>query len=62
MDVRAATALAGQVKNVAEFCHANEISWQTFYEFRRRFADPRTTWYTTGQGLDLKDNNPSPTA
>ena len=39
MDIRAATALAGQVKNVAEFCREQGISRTTFYKFRRRFLD-----------------------
>ena len=37
MDIRAATALAGQVDNVAEFCRQQQISRQTFYKWRRRF-------------------------
>ncbi|WP_052238758.1 IS481 family transposase [Mycolicibacterium setense] len=39
MDVRAATALAGQVQNVAGFCREQGISRATFYKFRRRFLD-----------------------
>src|SRR6478752_2901788 len=38
MDTRAATALAGQVENVAEFCRRHQISRVTFYKWRRRFA------------------------
>jgi transposase InsO family protein len=39
MDVRMATALAGAVGNVTVFCRAQDISRQTFYKWRRRFAD-----------------------
>jgi transposase InsO family protein len=39
MDVRAATALAGQVENVAAFCRSQGISRTTFYKYRRRFLD-----------------------
>jgi transposase InsO family protein len=39
MDIRAATALVGQVENVSAFCRANKISRQTFYKFRARFAE-----------------------
>lgn len=38
MDIRAATAMAGQVQNVSAFCRENKISRQTFYKFRARFA------------------------
>ena len=38
MDIRAATALAGQIDNVAQFCREQQISRQTFYKFRRRFS------------------------
>lgn len=38
MDIRAATALAGQVQNVSAFCRERQISRQTFYKFRARFA------------------------
>ncbi|WP_439644622.1 helix-turn-helix domain-containing protein [Gordonia soli] len=38
MDVRAATALAGGVENVAQFCREHHVSRQTFYKWRRRFA------------------------
>lgn len=38
MDLRAATALAGQIDNVSQFCRDRQISRQTFYKFRRRFA------------------------
>jgi transposase InsO family protein len=37
MDTRAATALAGQIENVAEFCRRHQISRVTFYKWRRRF-------------------------
>jgi transposase InsO family protein len=37
MDIRAATALAGQIENVSQFCRDQQISRQTFYKFRRRF-------------------------
>ena len=37
MDIRAATALAGQVENVAVFCRQQQISRATFYKWRRRF-------------------------
>jgi len=43
MDIRAATALAGQVDNVAEFCRSQQISRETFYKWRKRFLE---------QGLD----------
>jgi transposase InsO family protein len=39
MDIRAATALAGQIDNVAQFCRDRQISRQTFYKFRRRFGE-----------------------
>lgn len=39
MDVRMATAVAGGVGNVAEFCRAQNITRTTFYKWRRRFAD-----------------------
>ncbi len=38
MDIRAATAFAGQIDNVAQFCREQQISRQTFYKFRNRFA------------------------
>ena len=38
MDIRAATALAGQVENVAEFCREQQISRETFYKWRQRFG------------------------
>lgn len=38
MDVRMATALAGAVPNVSAFCAEQDISRQTFYKWRRRFA------------------------
>lgn len=38
MDIRAATALAGQIDNVSQFCREQQISRQTFYKYRRRFA------------------------
>jgi transposase InsO family protein len=39
MDIRAATALAGEIENVAEFCRRQQISRVTFYKWRRRFRD-----------------------
>jgi hypothetical protein len=39
MDIRSATALAGQVENVAEFCRREQISRQTLYKWRARFHD-----------------------
>lgn len=39
MDIRAATALAGQVDNVSRFCRDHQISRQTFYKWRRRFGE-----------------------
>ena len=39
MDIRAATALAGQVDNVAEFCRSQQISRETFYKWRKRFLE-----------------------
>lgn len=38
MDVRMATALAGAVGNVSAFCAEQQISRQTFYKWRARFA------------------------
>src|SRR5271155_1083201 len=38
MDIRTATALVGQVQNVAEFCRRRHMSRVTFYKWRRRFA------------------------
>jgi transposase InsO family protein len=38
MDIRAATAYAGQIDNVSQFCRDQQISRQTFYKFRRRFG------------------------
>jgi transposase InsO family protein len=38
MDVRMATALAGAVGNVAEFCRAQDISRTTYYKWQKRFA------------------------
>ncbi|GBE63679.1 hypothetical protein MFM001_01410 [Mycobacterium sp. MFM001] len=38
MDIRAATALAGQINNVSQFCRDRQISRQTFYKWRRRFG------------------------
>jgi transposase InsO family protein len=39
MDIRAATALAGQIDNVSQFCRDRQISRQTFYKYRRRFGE-----------------------
>ena len=38
MDIRAATAFAGQIDNVSQFCRDRQISRQTFYKWRRRFG------------------------
>jgi transposase InsO family protein len=38
MDIRAATAFAGQIDNVSQFCRDQQISRQTFYKWRRRFS------------------------
>jgi transposase InsO family protein len=38
MDIRMAAALVGQVSNVSAFCREKQISRQTFYKFRARFA------------------------
>jgi transposase InsO family protein len=38
MDIRAATALAGEIENVAEFCRRHQVSRVTFYKWRARFA------------------------
>ncbi len=43
MDIRTATALAGQVENVAAFCRKQQISRQTFYKWQHRFADAGLT-------------------
>jgi transposase InsO family protein len=52
MDIRSATALAGQVENVAAFCRERQISRQTFYKFRARSDE---------QGIDgLKDRSRRP--
>ncbi len=39
MDIRMATALAGQIENVAQFCRDSGISRETFYKYRRRFGE-----------------------
>lgn len=39
MDIRAATALAGQIENVSAFCRSQQISRETFYKWRRRFRE-----------------------
>lgn len=39
MDIRCATAMAGQIDNVAAFCRDHQISRQTFYKWRRRFGE-----------------------
>jgi transposase InsO family protein len=39
MDVRMAAALAGAVSNVSAFCVEQGISRQSFYKWRRRFAE-----------------------
>ena len=38
MDIRVATAFAGQIDNVAQFCRDQQVSRQTFYKWRRRFG------------------------
>jgi len=37
MDIRVATAYAGQIVNVSQFCRDHQISRQTFYKWRRQF-------------------------
>jgi len=39
MDIRAATALAGQIENVSAFCREHHMSRQSFYKWRRRFGE-----------------------
>jgi transposase InsO family protein len=39
MDIRMASAMAGQVPNVAAFCRDHKISRETFYKYRRRFRE-----------------------
>jgi transposase InsO family protein len=39
MDIRMAAAMAGQIDNVSRFCDDNGISRETFYKYRRRFAE-----------------------
>jgi transposase InsO family protein len=39
MDIRVATAFAGQIDNVSQFCRERQISRQTFYKYRRRFGE-----------------------
>jgi transposase InsO family protein len=39
MDIRTATALAGQVDNVSAFCRKWQMSRQTFYKWQGRFRD-----------------------
>jgi transposase InsO family protein len=38
MDIRVATAFAGQIDNVSQFCRDQQVSRQTFYKWRRRFG------------------------
>ena len=38
MDIRVATAFAGQIGNVSQFCRDQQISRQSFYKWRRRFG------------------------
>jgi transposase InsO family protein len=38
MDIRAATALAGQIENVSAFCRDHQMSRQTFYKWQHRFG------------------------
>jgi transposase InsO family protein len=39
MDIRAATAVSGQIANVSAFCRGRQMSRQTFYKWRRRFHE-----------------------
>lgn len=39
MDIRAATAYAGQIENVSAFCRQHQMSRQTFYKWRSRFRE-----------------------
>lgn len=39
MDIRVATACAGQIQNVSAYCRSQKISRQTFYKYRRRFRE-----------------------
>ena len=39
MDIRAATAYAGQIENVSAFCRDHQMSRQTFYKWRSRFGE-----------------------
>lgn len=58
MDIRAATAYAGQIENVSAFCRDHQVSRQTFYKWRCRFRDegleglkeqPRRPHHSPGQ-------------
>ena len=37
MDIRAVTAMPGQIENVSVFCRDHQMSRQSFYKWRRRF-------------------------
>lgn len=39
MDIRMATAMVGQIPNVAAFCREHEISREAFYKWRKRFRE-----------------------
>jgi transposase InsO family protein len=39
MDIRCATAVAGQIENVSAFCRDQQMSRQSFYKWRRRFGE-----------------------
>ena len=39
MDIRMASAMAGQIDNVAAYCRDHKISRQTFYKYRHRFRE-----------------------
>jgi transposase InsO family protein len=58
MDIRAATAMAGQIDNVSAYCRDQQTSRQTFYKWRRRFGEdglagleerPRRPHHSPGQ-------------
>jgi transposase InsO family protein len=39
MDIRAVTAMPGQIENVSAFCRDHQTSRQSFYKWRRRFRE-----------------------
>ena len=58
MDIRTATAMAGQIENVSAFCRDQQMSRQSFYKWRRRFGEqglagleerPRRPLHSPGQ-------------